>query len=100
VATLTYVDWFNNRRLHTEIGMVPPAEFEANYYRQNTPARWPVPKPPSLYETGRFTFGFERGVGTTTGSAGASRGPNSLRLFNDQRWRTPWRQTLRARLPG
>ena len=37
-ATLTYVDWFNNRRLHTEIGMVPPAEFEANYYRQNTPA--------------------------------------------------------------
>ena len=37
-ATLTYVDWFNNRRLHTEIGMVPPAEFEAAYYRQNTPA--------------------------------------------------------------
>ena len=28
-ATLTYVDWFNNRRMHTEIGMVPPAEFEA-----------------------------------------------------------------------
>ena len=37
-ATLTYVDWFNNRRLHGEIGMVPPAEFEAAYYRQNTPA--------------------------------------------------------------
>lgn len=28
-STLTYVDWFNNRRLHTEIGMVPPAEFES-----------------------------------------------------------------------
>jgi ABC-type cobalamin/Fe3+-siderophores transport system ATPase subunit len=27
--TLSYVDWFNNRRLHREIGMVPPAEFEA-----------------------------------------------------------------------
>ena len=32
-STLTYVDPFNNRRLHTQIGMVPPAEFEANYYR-------------------------------------------------------------------
>ena len=28
-ATLGYVDWFNRRRLHGEIGMVPPAEFEA-----------------------------------------------------------------------
>jgi len=27
-ATLAYVDWFNHRRLHTELGMVPPAEFE------------------------------------------------------------------------
>lgn len=26
--TLAYVDWFNRRRLHGEIGMVPPAEFE------------------------------------------------------------------------
>jgi putative transposase len=33
-ATLTYVDWFNNRRLHGEIGMVPPAEFEESYYLQ------------------------------------------------------------------
>ena len=30
-ATLTYVDWFNNRRLHGEIGMIPPAEFEARH---------------------------------------------------------------------
>jgi putative transposase len=36
-ATLTYVDWFNNRRLHGEIGMVPPAEFEKSYYRQREP---------------------------------------------------------------
>jgi putative transposase len=28
-ATLEYVDWFNHRRLHGELGMVPPAEFEA-----------------------------------------------------------------------
>ena len=30
--TLDYVDWFNHRRLHGEIGMVPPAEFEAAHY--------------------------------------------------------------------
>ena len=33
-ATLNYVDWFNNRRIHNEIGKVPPAEFEDSYYRQ------------------------------------------------------------------
>jgi putative transposase len=33
-ATLNYVDWFNNRRIHNEIGKVPPAEFEESYYRQ------------------------------------------------------------------
>lgn len=33
-TTLDYVDWFNNRRLHGEIGMVPPAEFEAAYRQQ------------------------------------------------------------------
>jgi len=33
--TLTYVDWFNNRRLHGEIGDVPPREFEARYYELN-----------------------------------------------------------------
>jgi putative transposase len=30
-ATLTYVEWFNNRRLHGAIGMIPPAEFEDRY---------------------------------------------------------------------
>ncbi len=33
-ATLTYVNWFNRRRIHNEIGKIPPAEFEENYYRQ------------------------------------------------------------------
>ena len=36
-ATLTYVDWFNNRRLHGEIGMIPPAEYEESYYVERTP---------------------------------------------------------------
>jgi putative transposase len=41
-ATLEYVDWFNNRRLHGEIepgpGFTTPAAFEAAYYRQTVPA--------------------------------------------------------------
>ncbi len=32
-ATLEWVDWFNHRRLLESIGHVPPAEFEAAYYR-------------------------------------------------------------------
>ena len=31
-ATLTWVDWFNNRRLLEPIGNVPPAEAEERYY--------------------------------------------------------------------
>jgi putative transposase len=30
-ATLNYVDWFNNRRIHESLGYVPPVEFEAHY---------------------------------------------------------------------
>ena len=30
-ATAEYVHWFNNDRLHTSIGMLPPAEYEALY---------------------------------------------------------------------
>ena len=33
-ATLEWVDRFNNRRLLEPIGNLPPAEFEAAYYRQ------------------------------------------------------------------
>jgi putative transposase len=34
LATLTWVAWFNNVRLLEPIGHIPPAEAEANYYRQ------------------------------------------------------------------
>jgi putative transposase len=41
-ATMTYVDWFNHRRLHGEItddtSYTTPAEFEAAYYSQNPTA--------------------------------------------------------------
>jgi putative transposase len=33
LATLEYIDWFNHRRLHSEIGMMPPAEFEQRLMR-------------------------------------------------------------------
>ena len=36
LATLEYVDWFNQRRLYQACGDIPPAELEAAYYRQNT----------------------------------------------------------------
>jgi len=34
LATLTWVDWFNHRRLLGPIGNIPPAEAEAIYYQQ------------------------------------------------------------------
>ena len=38
-ATLEWVDWFNNRRLLTSIGDVPPVEYEERYYdAQEAPA--------------------------------------------------------------
>ena len=45
-ATMTYVDWFNHRRLHGTItpgaGYTTPAAHEAAYYRQTTPAPEPI----------------------------------------------------------
>ena len=32
-ATASWVEWFNNRRLFTPIGDIPPVEFEDMYYR-------------------------------------------------------------------
>jgi putative transposase len=34
-ATLTYVDWFNNRRIHESLDYVAPVEFEDHYYGTN-----------------------------------------------------------------
>lgn len=35
LATLEWIDWWNNSRLHEGIGHVPPAEKEAMYYSEN-----------------------------------------------------------------
>ncbi|MFB7091160.1 IS3 family transposase [Streptomyces sp. NPDC056296] len=34
LATAEWADWYNHRRLHGEIGHVPPAEYEAVYYQR------------------------------------------------------------------
>jgi hypothetical protein len=43
---MTYVDWFNHRRLHGTITAGPsyttPTAHEADYYRHSTPALEPV----------------------------------------------------------
>ena len=33
-ALIGYIDWFNTRGIHHQIGGVPPAEFEATYYNE------------------------------------------------------------------
>lgn len=35
IAVAEYIDWFNHRRFHGEIGLVPPAEYEDTHYRHN-----------------------------------------------------------------
>ena len=35
IAVGEYIDWFNHRRLHGEIGLVPRIEFEQTYYRHS-----------------------------------------------------------------
>lgn len=41
-ATAAWVDWYNHRRLHSQLGMLSPAEFENNYYQAQTTELSPV----------------------------------------------------------
>jgi putative transposase len=49
LATLNWVWWFNEIRLHSEIGYMPPVEFEQRYYRQINAEQQPLPGEPSLH---------------------------------------------------
>ncbi len=51
LAILNWVHWWNHRRLHGEIGMIPPAEAEDIYDRHNRPirdGRFPTSRVPRL----------------------------------------------------
>ncbi len=48
LATLTWVDWFNNTRLHSSMDHHTPAEVEAAYYRDNQPVEQPLAGQPAL----------------------------------------------------
>jgi putative transposase len=37
LATAEWVEWFNNQRLHTATGDIPPSEYETIYYAQREP---------------------------------------------------------------
>jgi putative transposase len=39
IAVIEWIDWYNAVRLHREIGDIPPAEHEADWYRHNPTSR-------------------------------------------------------------
>ena len=41
IAVAEYIDWYNHRRLHGEIGLIPPVEYEAQH-AATRPARQPA----------------------------------------------------------
>ena len=47
VAVAEYIDWYNHRRLHGEIGLVPPAEFEAHHWNSQPHQKYPETPAPA-----------------------------------------------------
>nr|MCW2728861.1 integrase [Aeromicrobium sp.] len=50
IAVAEYIDWFNHRRLHGELGHVPPAEFENKHWASQPVGHYP--ETPGLIEAG------------------------------------------------
>jgi transposase InsO family protein len=44
-ATMAWVDWFNNRRLHSVLDYVPPEEYESAYYPHIQGSQPATPQP-------------------------------------------------------
>ncbi len=49
LATLSWVHWFNEYRLHSSIGYLTPIEKENQYYREINPRRQPASGEPALH---------------------------------------------------
>ena len=49
IAVAEYIDRFNHRRLHGDIGLIPPAEHEDLFYRHSPPATTVAASVPSLH---------------------------------------------------
>jgi transposase InsO family protein len=47
IAVAEYVDWFNHRRLHGELGLIPPAEYETNHWASTTLEHYPDNRVPA-----------------------------------------------------
>lgn len=51
IAVAEYVDWYNHRRFHGEIGHIPPVEAESIYYAQLPAITQMERVKPSLHHT-------------------------------------------------
>jgi putative transposase len=49
LATASWVQWFNTRRLHSMIGNVSPVEYEQHYYAHQPAREDPISAEPSLH---------------------------------------------------
>jgi Integrase core domain len=54
--TLHWIGFYNTERLHEELGDIPPAEYERNYYENERRCAPPEP----LGKPGRFSFAWVR----------------------------------------
>jgi putative transposase len=44
-ATMEWVDWYNGRRLHSQLNYIPPDEYETTYYAQTQASPPATPQP-------------------------------------------------------
>jgi hypothetical protein len=75
LATLGWVHWFNNERLHGALGYLTPLEFEADHYRHNQPRQQPLsgqtrpPLNPGRFTSATITSSFAASAASLAGSA-------------------------------
>ncbi len=73
-ATLSWVSWFNQNRLHSSIGHVPPLEYETAHYRHTATLQQPLPGNSASTEPGAVHF---RTSKVTPGSPKSASSPRS-----------------------